>query len=425
MPQLDLFAPGARTIPIRLPLQPLPDLARSRDQHIVAPPAPPQRPLELNLPFARPPAQHPSAVARVPSERRGLVPAAVPSPQATQSDLAAPLGRSPTPAAPPDPSPALALGAARELAQGAAGGFANDLERLIEAFLLSAISNRHTRRAYRANILRAVRMTGAARIEQLSIGDLVAFRAAIVAADLSSASQALALFALRSFLTWADGVVGLPFPLKSARTVLRADRVTTLSPPAILNSAEVAAVIAAAPPAHGRRAMVLLFLGAGLRVFELCGLACSDVVPDSVGGAVARIKGKGRKDRFVPLHTPIVAELAAYLASTGRRFGSGGAIFLAHDAAARRRRAGEPITERSAARRIDRVLRAAGISKPVRVHGMRHTFSTAVILNGGTLLHLGDLLGHSSLVTTARYVSRLGLGLDDLAASIPLTLVGG
>jgi site-specific recombinase XerD len=419
VPQLELFANAPRTISIRLPLGSLPDpRARSRETRRPAPSAGAE--LGLTLPLlplvARPapaPDQRPGA-AEIARARAGDV---TPAPSATA--LGRPSRDRQVAAAGTAPAPRM------QLDDLGAQAFANDLERLVEAFLLSAVGNPNTARAYRANILRALRMTRAERLDQLSVGDLVAFRAAVRGADLAPASQALALFALRSFLTWAAAVVGLPFPLKSARVVLRADKVVTLRPPAILTVDEVRAVIAAAPADNGRRAMVLVLLGAGLRVCELCGLEGSDVHVDDAGGAVMRVKGKGRKDRLVPLREPIAAELRRYLAKSGRRLGDAGPIFLAHDTRARRRGGGRAISERSAARRIDRVLHEAGLTKAVRVHGLRHTFSTAVIRNGGSLLHLGDLLGHSSLVTTARYVSRLGLELDELGESIPATLVGG
>jgi site-specific recombinase XerD len=422
VPQLELFANAPRTIPIRLPLG---SLAEPRTRPRETPRPAPFAAADLGstqplLPLVPPPApraaldQRPAAAENGPARAGEMTPAppaaALGRPSIDRRVVAAAA------------TPARTRGTEEDLA---AHAFANDLERLVEAFLLSAIGNPNTARAYRANILRAIRMTRAERLDQLTVGDLVAFRAAVRAADLAPASQALALFALRSFLTWAAAVVGLPFPLKSARVILRADKVVTLRPPAILTVEEVRAVIAAATADNGRRAMVLVLLGAGLRVCELCGLEGSDVHVDDAGVAVMRVKGKGRKDRLVPLREPIAEELRRYLAKSGRRLGDAGPIFLAHDTRARSRGGGHAISERSAARRIDRVLHEAGITKAVRVHGLRHTFSTAVIRNGGSLLHLGDLLGHSSLVTTARYVSRLGLELDELQESIPATLVGG
>jgi site-specific recombinase XerD len=75
------------------------------------------------------------------------------------------------------------------------------------------------------------------------------------------------------------------------------------------------------------------------------------------------------------------------------------------------------ISARSTRRRITKLLRRAGVTKPVRVHGFRHTYATAAVAKGASLPALRRLLGHSSLSTTQRYVDHLGL--DTLLAAAP------
>jgi integrase len=127
----------------------------------------------------------------------------------------------------------------------------------------------------------------------------------------------------------------------------------------------------------------------------------------------------------VPLLTPVVDGLLSYLAATGRPPAAEGALFLAHDALTRARGQRRRIGVRSTRKRISRLFRKQGIPPAICVHGTRHTFSTAVIANGGTLKDLAELLGHSSIVTTARYVSRLGADVGGLLGRMPLALLGG
>jgi site-specific recombinase XerD len=182
-------------------------------------------------------------------------------------------------------------------------------------------------------------------------------------------------------------------------------------------------IVPVAPPA-----MVLVLLGAGLRIEELCKLDCADLVgatsADPKTPAVLRIRGKRGKQRSVPLLSPVVHGLLAYLAATGRTPAAEGALFLAHDALTRARSERRRIGVRSTRKRISRLFRKQGIPPAICVHG-RHTFSTAVIANGGTLKDLAELLGHSSLVTTARYVSRLGADVGGLLGCMPLALLRG
>jgi integrase/recombinase XerC len=402
MPQLELFCPRPRSIPIRLPLPPLPEPRPSPS--VTASGVAPARPAiatSLLLPLSSLPPPRPAA----------------------------------EPAAPAPPGGALAPASRRALAAAALEPLtsaepASDLQRLVEAFAISAVANENTRRAYRANLLRLLALTSARHLRDLTIGDLLAIRAAVAASDLASASQALALFALRAFLRWAESVgQRLPFELRHARAALKPPKIEPLSPPAILSDAEAHRVLSAAREADGQRAMVLVLLGAGLRIEELCKLDCADLVGagslDPKAPPVLRISGKGSKQRFVPLLSPIVHGLVSYLASTDRAPGDPGPIFLAHDAASMVRGERRRIGVRSARKRLSTLFRKQGVSSAVCVHGFRHTFSTAVIANGGSLKDLADLLGHSSIVTTARYVSRLGADVGGLLGRIPLALVAG
>jgi integrase/recombinase XerC len=146
-----------------------------------------------------------------------------------------------------------------------------------------------------------------------------------------------------------------------------------------------------------RCALELLY-GAGLRVSELVGLNLGDLLD---GATALRVRGKGRKERILPLVEKPRAALERYLArrgelalSAGAR-GGGEALFL--------NRRGGRITTRSIARHLARYALIAGARRHVHPHALRHSFATHLLDMGGDLRGIQELLGHASLSTTQRY----------------------
>ena len=78
------------------------------------------------------------------------------------------------------------------------------------------------------------------------------------------------------------------------------------------------------------RALFGVILGAGLRVSEVVGLKLSDITEDDEGGAILRVRGKGKKDRLVPLNELVLEWIDSYLEETSRKRGKGrrGPLFL-------------------------------------------------------------------------------------------------
>jgi site-specific recombinase XerD len=291
---------------------------------------------------------------------------------------------------------------------------------VIDAFVLSAIDNHNTRRSYRAHLRKAFDTISVRNLRDLNLAHLAAIRAAIMAAPLASASQAQAISALRAFLAWVSFEQGsLSFSLESARHILRVPSVQTIRTPAILTEDEAGRAIDKADPATGTRAMVQVLLGAGLRVAELCVLDCEDLLGSSQGFAMLKIHGKGNKQRLVPIHPPLVDAIRDYLLATGRTVDSHGPLFLSHDPGASERLS-RRLTTGSARRRVNSILRNAGITKPVRVHGLRHSYAVAVFAHGHDLNALRALLGHASVATTQTYIDHLQL--SDLLKVVPPSL---
>ncbi len=138
------------------------------------------------------------------------------------------------------------------------------------------------------------------------------------------------------------------------------------------------------------RAALELLYGAGLRVSELVGLDLADLASDSV-----RVRGKGNKERIVPLVRKARAALDAYLARRGELRPKDSALFL--------NLRGGRLTARSVARHLDKHALHAGARRHVHPHALRHSFATHLLDMGADLRGIQELLGHASLSTTQRY----------------------
>jgi integrase/recombinase XerD len=143
------------------------------------------------------------------------------------------------------------------------------------------------------------------------------------------------------------------------------------------------------------RAMLEVLYGAGLRISELTALDVDDL--DLEDGAV-RVLGKGGREREVPLGRAAVRAVREYLAR-GRpalaRPRTRGALFL--------NARGGRLTRQSCARLLGRYAVRAGITEPVTLHGLRHSFATHLLEGGADVRVVQDLLGHASVATTQVY----------------------
>jgi integrase/recombinase XerC len=147
---------------------------------------------------------------------------------------------------------------------------------------------------------------------------------------------------------------------------------------------------AARPRGLRERAILEVLYTAGLRVSELTGLDWERIDADA---GVARVFGKGRKERLAPLGRPALAALEAYRRASGGPHA--GPVF--------RNARGGRLTPRSVARNLRGHVRAAGIRTRTTPHTLRHTFATHMLGAGADLRAIQELLGHASLSTTQRY----------------------
>ena len=140
------------------------------------------------------------------------------------------------------------------------------------------------------------------------------------------------------------------------------------------------------------RAILELLYSSGLRVSELAGATLADL---SMGEAAIRVRGKGNKERIVPVGSKAISALGKYLDIREELKPASDRIFL--------NSRGGGITARSLARIIKKYGLVSGISKNVSPHVLRHSFATHLLAGGADLRAIQEMLGHASLSTTQRY----------------------
>jgi integrase/recombinase XerC len=148
-------------------------------------------------------------------------------------------------------------------------------------------------------------------------------------------------------------------------------------------------------------AMLELLYSTGIRVSELVG--CNMINLD-FDNEMLRIKGKGNKERLVPIGSPAINALKMYLPKRdemlkrclqkGKKVDAK-AVFL--------NSRGSRLTSRSVERQVAHYGQRAGIDKPVTPHVLRHSFATHLLEMGADLRSVQELLGHASLSTTQKY----------------------
>jgi site-specific recombinase XerD len=236
---------------------------------------------------------------------------------------------------------------------------------------------------------------GIAAWERVTVHHVRAYAADALQRGLKPVSLARRLSALRAFfrhgcrLGWfaANPALGVRGPHRHAGRPL----------PRALDEEEVLKVIRAAwSLPKGRFALrtmrvgtlVELLYGGGLRAGEALGLDWDDL---DLGAGFVRVRGKGGKEREVPLGAKALAALAAYRAALPRPVGP---VFPGKRAR---------LTQRQLTKDFARLTREAGLGKRVTAHMLRHSFATHLLDRGADLRAVQELLGHARLTTTELY----------------------
>lgn len=219
---------------------------------------------------------------------------------------------------------------------------------------------------------------------------------------LARRSIARKLSAVRTFFRHlhAEGVLDA-----NPTRALRAPRLDKRLPPSMAADEvqvlfDLAEARAAENTLSGTRALVVLELlyGSGLRLSELQGMNLTDL---DLAGSRVRVRGKGRKERIVPLTSKAVRALARY--EPRRREALGGGDRDADADALLVSRRGRRLSTRAVQILVRDHLEAVAEGAGLTVHSLRHSFATHLLDGGADLLAVKELLGHVSLSTTQIY----------------------
>jgi integrase/recombinase XerC len=219
---------------------------------------------------------------------------------------------------------------------------------------------------------------------------------------LSKTSVARALAAVRSLYRWLaqEGVVEQnPAKLVSTpRLPKKLPRVPTVEEMNNMLDGKMPEV--ASFPERDRLLFELLY-GCGIRNSELVGINLDDI---SLSNEAILIRGKGKKERYVPFGGSALAALSVYLpwrqqllATLKKAVSTKGTPALLVN------QRGGRLTTRSVGRIVKRIAIAKGLSPEVHPHTLRHAFGTHMLEEGADLRAIQELLGHERLATTQRY----------------------
>lgn len=250
----------------------------------------------------------------------------------------------------------------------------------------------HTSLNYRTDFKRFAQFLGKKKLEDVDYLFIRQFLADLRHKNLSRASIARILSALRSFfkflvrekLVKTNPLSGIATPKKEKRL------------PLFMQEAEVSKLIEApADDILGLRDKAILetLYSTGMRVSELVSMDLDNC--DLLGGVI-KVFGKGKKERLAPIGSKASQAINDYMrASKLTRSRDKRAIFLNKN--------GKRMTDRSVRRVIDHYVKKVSLQNEISPHTLRHSFATHLLNRGADLRSVQELLGHASLSTTQIY----------------------
>jgi integrase/recombinase XerC len=132
----------------------------------------------------------------------------------------------------------------------------------------------------------------------------------------------------------------------------------------------------------------------GLRISELCGLRTEDIDWD---GQIVRVRGKGKKERLVPIGTPALEAIQSYWSAMKQPPSGASSVFFSET------KTRAPLTPVQLSRRLKQYLAVAGLDPALTPHKLRHSYATHLLDAGVDLRSVQELLGHAHLITTQVY----------------------
>jgi integrase/recombinase XerC len=255
----------------------------------------------------------------------------------------------------------------------------------------------HTIKAYRRELQLFATYAGSCCFDQIDHIAVRGFLSQLYERGLSKTSVARALAAVRSLFRWLarEGVVEQN-PAKLVATPKlpkKLPRVPTIEEMNSVIDGDMPAV--AAFPERDRLMLELLY-GCGIRNSELTGINLDDI---RLSAEAILIRGKGKKERYVPFGASVRTALAIYLHERKKLIEG----VRKHSPSLLVNRRGGRLTTRSVGRIIKKIAVAKGLSPDVHPHTLRHAFGTHMLEEGADLRAIQELLGHERLATTQRY----------------------
>jgi integrase/recombinase XerC len=257
----------------------------------------------------------------------------------------------------------------------------------------------HTLRNYRVDLEQLAECLGDRDPAGIDHQDLRRFLGRLVDRRARKSTIARKLAAIRSLYKYLnrEGIV----PGNPARLVATPKQDKRLPP--VLTVDDVLRLLDAprndGEPGLRDRAVIETLYSTGIRASELIGINHDDI---NRHDRLIRIRGKGRKERIVPVGQKALDAIDAYNAEK-RQPASVPAVFT--------NPAGKRLTARTVQRIVGTYRKIAGISQHASPHTLRHSFATHLLESGADLRSIQELLGHASLSTTQRYTH---LNLDAL-----------
>ena len=293
------------------------------------------------------------------------------------------------------------------------------LTEFLDHLRLNRNLSEHTARAYASDLSQFLAYAAGASgrsVGEIEPSDLVlqvvrGFMADLHRQGRSRASVGRKLSALRAFTRY----------LRQEGWVETDPAMLTVSPkrdqkvPAHLSEDEMSRLLempdVTSPLGRRDRAILELLYAAGLRLGELVGLDLEDV---NLGARMARVMGKGAKERLVPFHLSAAHAVRAWLAdravmvatvqrSVPTKGGSAGPRRVGADEPLFVNYRGGRLSGRSVQRLVARYVSSCSSRFGISPHALRHSFATHLLERGADLRAIQELLGHVRLTTTQRY----------------------
>jgi integrase/recombinase XerC len=258
-------------------------------------------------------------------------------------------------------------------------------------------SSPHTVKAYTGDLANFSVYVGSRNWKQIDHIAIRGFLSQLYEKGLSKTSVARSLAAVRSLYRWLaqEGVVDQnPAKLVATpRLPKKLPRVPTIEE---MNSVLDGKMPETAAFPDRDRLMLELLYGCGIRNSELTGINLGDI---RLSAEAILIRGKGKKERYVPFgetaKTALAVYLPARLAVLSETRKNSNALLI--------NRRGGRLTTRSVGRIIKKIAVSKGLSPDVHPHTLRHAFGTHMLEEGADLRAIQELLGHERLATTQRY----------------------